>query len=177
MVIPNTACGKRKGGGLNYKTEYDRLNNMAKKNRAKYKISKIGKPKKCKVGNVTKYNKNLEPHEDNTIECLSKYGMDVVALASSNMPGSINPDLLMLGTFWEMKAPTTNDSETIATHFRKAIKQSGGKAVFDLRGEKNNQEKTYKDLLRLFETTRGMRRLLVILKTQDGEEILDIIKK
>ena len=177
MVIPKNAYGKREGRGLIFKIEYVRVDGMAKKNRAKYKISKLQKPKKAKIGKVTKYNKNLGPHEDDTIECLSEYGIDIVALASSNMPGSINPDLLMFGTFWEMKTPTTDDFGTIITHFRKAIKQSGGKAVFDLRGITHNQEEIYRDLIDLFETTRGMRRLIVILKTKDSEEILDIIKK
>lgn len=150
---------------------------MGKNNIPKYKILELSKPKDGRCGKVTKYNKNLEPHEDDTIQFLSEYGMDVIAIASSNIPGSINPDLLMLGTFWEMKAPTTNDSETIATHFRKAVKQAGGKAVFDLRGAKNNQEKIYKDIIDLFETTRGMRRILIIIRRERENKLLDIIKK
>lgn len=86
---------------------YGRVNGMNNKNVVKYKISELSKPKNGYCGKITKYNKNLEPHENDTIQCLAKYGIDVIALASSNMPGSVNPDLLMLGTFWEMKAPTT----------------------------------------------------------------------
>ena len=150
---------------------------MGRNNIPKYKILELSKPRNGRYGKVVKYNKNLEPHEDNTIRCLAEYGMDVIAIASSNMPGSINPDLLMLGTFWEMKAPTTNDSETIATHFRKAIKQASGKVVFDLRGAKNNQEKIYKDIISLFETKRGMRRMLIIIERKQKIKLLDIIKK
>ena len=150
---------------------------MIKKSVAKYRILEIPKPRNGRCGEVTKYNKNLEPHEDNTIQCLSEYGIDVIALASSNMPGSVNPDLLMFGTFWEMKAPTTDDAETIATHFRKAVKQAGGKAIFDLRGAKKNQDKIYGDIIKLFETTRGMRRMLVIIESEKKTRLLDIIKK
>ena len=53
------------------------------------------------------------PHEKKTIRCLSKYGFDVETIIPSNIPGSRNPDILMLGTFWEMKSLQITDGETM----------------------------------------------------------------
>ena len=90
---------------------------------------------KNKYGRVVFNNHDLESHEIDTIFCLASFGFDVETIKPSNIPGSRNPDLLMLGTTWEIKTPTTINRETIATEFRKAVKQSGGRAVltFDTR--------------------------------------------
>ena len=152
---------------------------MKIKKKAKYRISELKKPKNGKIGKVKKYNKNLEPHEDRTIETLSEYGFDVEALIPSNVPGSKNPDILMLGTLWEMKAPVTDDDETIASHFRKAVKQSGGKAIFDIRGAKKDPDTIEGTIMKLFATTRGMRRIMIIKKDAEDKrrvKILDIAK-
>ena len=79
----------------------------------------------------------------------------------------------MLGTYWEMKGGTTVNEATIQTKFRKAVKQSGGKAIFDLRHTKGNQAKAQKIVLWLFAKTRGMRRIIIIL---DNDSLLDILK-
>ena len=85
----------------------------------------------------------------------------------------------MMGTFWEMKGPQTTDEETIATRFRRAVKQSGGKGIFDLRFVRKSTDmaEVEKTVIRLFKTTRGMRRIMIIKKDDEGNDIiLDNIK-
>lgn len=127
---------------------------------------------KSKYGRVVFNNHDLEMHEKNTVFCLASFGFDVETIKPSNIPGSKNPDLLMLGTTWEIKTPTTVNRETIATEFRKAVKQSGGKAIFDIRYTRNI-EKVEAYLRDLFVTTRGMRRIMIIT---DDAVLIDIMK-
>lgn len=137
------------------------------------KIFNRGKVSRNKYGKIIFSNHDLEPHEKDTIFCLASFGFDVETIVPSNIPKSKNPDLLMLGTFWEMKGPRTANQTTIQTKFRKATKQSGGKAIFDLRNVKNDSREIEKYIIRLFITTRGMRRIMII---EDDNTILDILK-
>ena len=152
---------------------------MKNSNKVKIKIVELKKPSNSRQGQPHYNGKEPLLHEKRTIKCLTSYGFDIETIIPSNVPGSRNPDILMLGTFWEMKAPQTDDTETIATHFRKAVKQSGGKAIFDIRYTKNASN-VEKDIMSLFATTRGMRRIMIIKKNdrdkKNTEKILDIFK-
>lgn len=149
---------------------------MKKKRKvSKVKIIEHKKVRKSQYG-VVKKNNRLEPHEENTVYCLAEYGFDIETIIPSNMPGAKNPDILMLGTFWEMKGPETTDEDTIATRFRKAVKQANGKAIFDLRNVKGDAIRVERYVMKLFVTTRGMRRLMIIKNSRSGERLLDIFK-
>ena len=137
------------------------------------RIIKRTKVSKTKYGRIIFTNNNLEKHERDTVFCLSSFGFDVETLVPSDIPKSKNPDLLMLGTSWEMKGGNTTNEATIQTKFRKATKQSNGKAIFDLRTIKWNKIKAQEKIIRLFKTTRGMRRIIII---QDDNNMLDIFK-
>ena len=137
------------------------------------RIIKRTKVSKKKIGKVTLYNHDLEQHELKTIFRLAAFGFDITALAPSNIPKNKNPDLLMLGTYWEMKAGTSSNKATIQTKFRKAVKQSNGKAIFDLCQVKQSQDKAESEIIRLFKETRGMKRIMII---RDDENLLDIFK-
>ena len=137
------------------------------------KIIKRKKVAKSKYGIVIFRNHDLELHEEATVFCLSSFGFDVEALAPSNIPKSNNPDLLMLGTTWEMKGPRKANKETIRTKFRKARRQSGGRAVFDLRNSGSDAKEIKKYIIDLFIEIHEMRRIMII---EDDEEMLDIFK-
>lgn len=129
---------------------------------------------KSKHGRIVFNNNNLESHERNTIFCLASFGFDVETLIPSSIPKSKNPDLLMLGTYWEMKGPTTANERTIKTKFRKATKQSGGKAIFDLRNAQTSEVATIEQyVLKLFREIREMRRVIII---RNNSELIDFIK-
>lgn len=152
------------------------MKNTRKIKKIKYKVVERQKVPKNKYGRIEKKNHSLEPHEENTIDCLATYGFDIEAIAPSNIPHSKNPDILMLGTFWEMKGPQTTDEETIATHFRKAVKQANGKAIFDLRYVVGDTAEVENIVMKLFATTRGMKRIMILKTDGDDEKLLDILK-
>ena len=152
------------------------MDDMKKKDKpVKLKIVERKKVCESRYGTVKKNNR-LEPHEEDTVDCLTSYGFDVETIIPSNIPRSKNPDILMLGTFWEMKGPRTTDEDTIATRFRKAVKQANGKAIFDLRNVEGDAAQTEKYIMKLFATTRGMRRLMIIKNNNGSENLLDIFK-
>ena len=137
------------------------------------KIIEREKVAKSKYGRVVFNNHDLEPHEEATVFCLSSFGYDVETIIPSNIPKSKNPDILMLGTTWEMKGPRRANEKTIRTKFRKAKKQSGGKAIFDLRNSGKDARNIEKYIMKLFSEIQEMRRIIII-KTDD--KILDIFK-
>ena len=119
-------------------------------------------------------NHNLEPRETRTLFKLVSFGFDVETIIPSNIPKSRNPDLLMLGTFWEMKGPKTTNRKTVTAKFRKAVRQANGKAIFDLREINESQRQSFKDyIVSLLKETRGMRRVMIIM---NENELLDITK-
>lgn len=142
--------------------------------KANFKIIELHKVKRTKYGRVVKTRHDLEPHEEKTLGILASFGFDIETVIPSNIPHSKNPDIIMLGTFWEMKGPISTDEDTVQTKFRKATRQSGGKAIIDLTNVRGNVEKLEKFVIELFATTRGMRRIMIIEK--NGEKILDIRK-
>lgn len=141
---------------------------------AKIKVIEIMRTKGIR-GRVIKTRFDLEPHEERTIETLSNFGYDVETVVPSNTPKSQNPDILMMGTIWEMKGPTTTNRNTIEKRFKKAIRQANGRSVFDLREVPKGEdvEIVKNEIMALFERKRGMRRIIMI---ENDEKILDISK-
>ncbi len=129
-----------------------------------------------KRGKVVIDSKNFGTYEKNTAFCLASFGFDVEILKPSNIPKSKNPDLYMLGTFWEVKTLLTANQSTIKAHFSKATKQANGKAVFDLRYYKGDRAGMEQYLIRLFNTSRKMRRLMIINSRGDKVTTIDLIR-
>ena len=128
---------------------------------------------KTKVGRIIKNEVILQPHEYETVFHLASYGFDIELVRPSNIPHSNNPDLEMMGTYWEMKGPKSPDEDTIATKFRKAVRQSGGRAIYDLRRMRGDVDRIEEYIMKLFKETRGMRRIILIEKSG---KTFDIIK-
>jgi hypothetical protein len=86
---------------------------MAKQKRPIIKTTELVIPKNGRRGRA-KYNGTEPlPHEKKTIRHLTKYGLGIETIIPSNIPGSRNPDTLMMGTFWEMKGPVSINENTI----------------------------------------------------------------
>ena len=148
---------------------------MKKRGRGQIKIFEITVLNQTLIGNVKINGKEPEPHERKTINFLASLGYDVETIIPSNTPGSRNPDILMLGTFWEMKGPITANERKIIKRFRKAIKQAEGKSIFDLRNIRKNTDRDLaeKIIIRLFAEMGDMRRVIIIKDDRNG---LDIMK-
>ena len=137
------------------------------------KIIKLRKVHKRNYGRVVINNHDLESHERDTIFFLASLGFDIETIIPSHIPGSKNPDLLMLGTTWEMKGPRTANETTITTKFRKAVKQSGGRAIFDLRTAREDVFEIERYIMKLFKSTRGMKRIIIV---RNNDDAIDIFK-
>lgn len=148
---------------------------MGKTHKRRIKVSEIVVSENATIGNVKFNGKKPEPHERRTIDFLSILGYDVETIIPSNVPGSRNPDILMMGTFWEMKGPISANKQKIIKRFRKAIKQSAGKSVFDLRNIKRNSDRDLaeKIILQLFAESGDMKRIIII---KNDKIALDIMK-
>ena len=148
---------------------------MAKRAKKHIKITPVVVFNINMVGNVKINGKEPEPHERRTINFLANLGYDVETIIPSNTPGSRNPDILMMGTFWEMKGPITPNKRKIIKRFRKAIKQAEGKSVFDLRNMRKEADRILakKIIMELFVEISDMRRVIII---EDDDSGLDIMK-
>ena len=136
------------------------------------KIKKLQQVPHDKIGRVDKNNVKLEPHEESTILYLSQFGFDIELIRPSSTKKSNNPDILIMGTIWEIKGPESSNKTTIKNRFRKASKQST-KIVFDLRKVRKDVNKVEKQVFQLFKGDGKIRRMMIIEK--DGT-LLDIIK-
>ena len=154
------------------------ISRMNKKTRGhcEIKILQLRQSPIAKYGKAAFHNQNFGHYENDTVSCLTSFGFDVETLSPSNIPKSKNPDLYMLGTFWEIKTLLTANENTIKTHFRKAVKQAGGKAVFDLRYYEKDVAKIKQYIMDLFASTRGMRRIILIEYAKKEVIAIDLIK-
>lgn len=137
----------------------------------------IRKNKKTRYGKVIFNSKTLERYEERTLFRLADFGFIVETVPPSNIPRSKNPDIVMEGTFWEIKGQISLNEKTITAKFRKAVKQSGGRAIFDLCEARGDTAKTVKHIENLFTSTRGMRRVMIMLMDKDSSEIIIDITK
>ena len=137
------------------------------------KIIERAKVPKKKYGKVIFGNQNLEQHEISTVFRLASFGFDVETVPPTDIPNSNNPDLIMLGTYWEMKCPREINQTTLQQRFHKACKQSGGKVIFDLRriDDKSGTIRDY--LIKLFRSSRKVNHMIII---ENEEKMLDILK-
>ena len=136
------------------------------------KIVELKRVKKEKVGRINLNDVKPESQERKTMKLLSRYGFSIEVIRPTNTPKTNNPDILMLGTIWEMKAPTSFNENTLKLRMKKAAKQAGY-VVFDLRNVKKNPDKVEKYIIELFTGNSRMRRMILIRK--DGQAI-DLLK-
>ena len=136
------------------------------------KIIELHKVPKNKIGKFNKNGIKLEPHEENTAELLTLYGFNIEVIRPINTPGANNPDILMTGTIWEMKAPRRYNEQTLKNRMRKAARQAG-RVVFDLRNLDIAKEKTKQFVIKLFIGNSDMRRMIII---ENDKKVLDFLK-
>ena len=138
------------------------------------KIITHNKVPKSKYGRVIISNHDMKPHERSAIDCLASFGFDVETVIPSNTSRMNNPDIIMLGTVWEIKSPIKFNKNTMKNRFRKAIKQANGRTIFDLRNiDKEKIPLVQEHIITMFKESREMRRILII---PNNEKIVDIWK-
>ena len=136
------------------------------------KITELYKVEKSKCGTFHKNGVKLEPHEEKTATLLMHYGFSIEVIRPTSTPKTHNADILMMGTIWEMKAPTTSNLKTIKKRIHEASEQSGH-LIIDLRGVKRDSNKVEKDVIKRFESNSDLRRMILITKDR---KVLDFRK-
>lgn len=136
------------------------------------KIREVQKVPKNKIGHFNENGVKPEPGEEGTIKYLTLFGFDIEFIRPSSTKKAKNPDVLIMGTIWEIKTPTSSNENTIKMRFRDASKQAE-KIIFDLRGVKKNPDKVERQIMDLFMGDGRVRHMMLIKK--DGR-LLDIVK-
>ena len=129
-------------------------------------MASVGKKPK-KIGKLKQNGVRLEPHEKRTVDFLRKKGHNIELIPPSNIPKAKTPDMMMDGTEWEMKSPTTSNEKTIERMFLRGLKQSN-KIIFDLRFVKKDSDKIARYLEKLFRQTRSIRSLIIIRENKEA---------
>ena len=137
------------------------------------RIIELHRVSKNRRGSFCKNSVRLEPHEEKTIKLLVLYGFDVEAIKPMNTPKLNNPDVLMDGAIWEMKAPIKYNENTLKIRMKKASKQAK-RIIFDFRNMKKDYEEAQAFVVKLFIGNREMRRMIIV--TKDGK-VLDYYKR
>ena len=137
------------------------------------KIIELYQVKKNKRGVFHKNGVKLEPHEEKTARFLVLYGFNIEAIRPVNTPKVKNPDILMSGTIWEMKAPIKYNENTLKKRMKKASKQAK-KVIFDFRNMKKDYDEAQRYATKLFKGNHEMRRMIVITK---DKKVLDFYKR
>lgn len=123
-------------------------------------------------GKLTQNKVHLEDHEYDTVKLLMANGYDVELIPPSKIQGLRMPDIMMLGTAWEMKSPEGNGRNTLKNAVQNASHQSDS-IIIDLRRTTIQDQDAVKELQKQFELSRRLKRMKVICK---DENILDFKK-
>ena len=115
----------------------------------------------------------LEPHEERTAKFLVLYGFSIEVIRPMNTPKMNNPDILMDGTIWEMKAPMGYNENTLKVRMKKASKQAK-RIIFDFRNMKKDYKEAQAFVVKLFIGNREMRRMIILTK---DKKVLDFYKR
>ena len=137
------------------------------------KIIELHPVSKNKRGIFHKNGIRLEPHEEKTAKFLTLYGFNIEVIKPINTPRMNNPDILLAGTIWEMKAPIKYNENTLKIRIKKASKQAK-RIVFDLRNMKKEYNEAQDYIIELFEGNRETRRMILITK---HKKVLDFYKR
>ena len=113
---------------------------------------------------IKPYGVKLEPHEEKTIDFFLKIGKNVEVLSQSNTKKQSSPDIEFDGLVWEMKSPTSSNRRTIENRVREAARQSRN-IIFDLRRVKKFSDKAEKEVLKQYELSSNIRKLIIIKKS------------
>ncbi len=136
------------------------------------KVKEIEKVAKNKKGHLNKNGIKPEPNEEKTFKYLTSFGFDIDLIKPTNADKVHNPDILIMGTIWEVKTPTSCKDNTIKNRFREASRQST-KIIFDLRFISKNVDAVEKKILDLFKNNGRVRRLMII---RENGSLIDFIK-
>ena len=128
------------------------------------KITELGLVTREEYGRIALNGVTLEKPEEATLDYLVRHGFNIEVIQPNNTPRVKNPDVLIMGTIWEVKTPTTSNQKTLKKRIHKASKQAN-RIIFDLRGIRKNYEAAEAYIIKMFKGNRSLRRMFLINKS------------
>lgn len=128
------------------------------------KITELKPVPKNRQGQFLKNGVKLEPHEEETAKFLTLYGFTVDVIKPVNTPKVHNPDFLINGAIWEVKAPISSNKKTIKKRIHEASEQATH-IIIDLRRLKKNSDEVEKSIIIRFNNNSNLRRMILIKKS------------
>lgn len=117
-------------------------------------------------------NLNVWPHELKTAEALARAGYTVEFIRRSEEQRAKSADVLINGSLWEMKAPTSSNMKAVEKNLRKATKQATY-VIFDCRRMKSVPENAIEREIRICVSKR-IKTLKSVLSVNRKGQVIDI---
>lgn len=117
-------------------------------------------------------NLNVWPHELKTAEALARAGYTVEFIRRSEEQRAKSADVLINGSLWEMKAPTSSNMKAVEKNLRKATKQATY-VIFDCRRMKSVPENAIEREIRICVSKR-IKTLKSVLFVNRKGQVIDI---
>ncbi len=123
-------------------------------------------------GKLTQNRVHLQDHEYNTVSLFLELGHDIELIPKSQIPHYRQPDIMMDGLAWEIKAPIGTGKNNIENVMQGATEQSRN-IIIDLIRSKMSEEEAIKGYQQFFMNSKRIKRMIIIKKNR---EILDFSK-
>ena len=115
---------------------------------------------------------HLQDHEYVTVKLLLDKGYDIELIPKSQIKKYRQPDIMMGGIAWEIKAPIGTGKKNIENIMQGAAEQSRS-IIVDLFRSKMPEEEAIKGYEQYFKISKRVKRMKIIKKNRD---ILDFFK-
>ena len=123
-------------------------------------------------GRLTQNGVHLQEHEYATIKLFLDKGFDIELIPRSQIKKFRQPDIMMGGVAWEIKAPIGTGKKNIENILQGASEQSRN-IIIDLIRSKMPEEDAIKGYEQYFKQSKRIKRMKIIRKNR---EILDFFK-
>ena len=125
-----------------------------------------------KTGTLKQNGVHLQEHEYMTVKLFLEMGYDIELIPRSQIKGYRQPDIMMGGIAWEIKALIGNGKKTIENTLQGAAEQSRN-IIIDLFRSKMPEEDAVKGYEQYFKQSKRIKRIKIIKKSR---ETLDFAK-
>ena len=123
-------------------------------------------------GTLTQNNVHLQDHEFTTVKLLLDLGFDIELIPKSQIPNYRQPDIMMDGIAWDIKAPIGTGRKNIENVVQGAVEQSRN-IIVDLFRSKMPEDDAIKGYEKYFKASKRIKRMKIIKKNR---EIIDFSK-
>ncbi len=119
-----------------------------------------------KTGTLKQNGVHLQEHEYMTVKLFLEMGYDIELIPRSQIKGYRQPDIMMGGIAWEIKALIGNGKKTIENTLQGAAEQSRN-IIIDLFRSKMPEEDAVKGYEQYFKQSKRIKRIKIIKKSRE----------